>query len=114
MGGPKGPMCVWVWVGGGGSRLSATLPAPARLPAPGSRRPPPGAAHLASVRIPERPLWGPERPLWGPERPLWGPERPKNEDSSVKMKRFGSNLFDLMELSSLFGRRGVPGGSRVC
>ena len=31
-------MCVWVWVGGGGSRLSANLPAPARRPAPGARR----------------------------------------------------------------------------
>ena len=39
-GGPKGPMCVWVWVGGGGSRLSANLPAPgARRPPPGARRP---------------------------------------------------------------------------
>ena len=118
MGGPKGPMCVWVWVwvwvGGGGSRLSANLPAP------GSRRPP-AAAHLASVRIPERPLWRPQRPLWRPQRPLWRPERllwrpqrrlwrPKNEDSSIKMKRFGSNLFNLMELSSFFGRNRVPGG----
>ena len=34
----------------------------------------------------------------------------KNEDSSIKMKRFGSNLFDLMELSSFFGRNRVPGG----
>ena len=46
-----------------------------RLPAP-ARRPAPGAAHLASVRIPERPLWRPQRPLWGPQRPLWGPQRP--------------------------------------
>ena len=38
----------------------------------------------------------------------------KNEDSSIKMKRFGSNLFNLMELSSFFGRNRVPGGSRVC
>ena len=47
----------------------------------------------ASVRVPERPLW-----------------RPKNEDSSFKMKRFGSNLFNLMELSSFFGRNRVPWG----
>ena len=60
------------------------------------------------------PPWGPERPLWGPQRPLWRPQRrlwrPKNEDSSIKMKRFGSNLFNLMELSSFFGRNRVPGG----
>ena len=71
---------------------------------------------------PERPLWGPERPLWGPQRLLWGPERPlwrpqrrlwrpnNNEDSSIKMKGFGSNLFNLMELSLFFGRNRVPGG----
>ena len=35
---------------------------------------------------------------------------PKNEDSSIKIKRLGSNLFNLMELSSLFGRNRVPGG----
>merc|ERR1739841_37989 len=44
-GGPKGPMCVWVWVGGGGSRLSANLPAP------GSRRPPPGARRRTPASV---------------------------------------------------------------
>ena len=45
--------------------------------------------------------------LLGPLGRLW---RPNNEDSSIKMKGFGSNLFDLMELSSFFARNRVPGG----
>ena len=48
-----------------------------------------------------------QRGLCGGQRGLW---RPKNEDRSSKMKRFGSNLFNLMELSSFFGRNRVPGG----
>ena len=82
-GGPKGPMCVWVWVGGGGSRLSANLPAPGSRRPPAARRPAPAAAHLASVRIPERPLWRPQRPLWRPQRPLWMPQRPRGHRGQI-------------------------------
>ena len=93
-------------LGGGQWVQTFREPPGSRRPAP-ARRPAPGAAHLASVRIPVSPLWGPERPLWRPEKRLW---RPKNEDSSIKIKGFGSNLFNLMELSSFFGRNRVPGG----
>ena len=37
---------------------------------------------------------------WNPPGTLF---RPKNEDSSIKLKRFDPNLFILMELSSFFG-----------
>ena len=77
---------------------------------------------------PQRGLSGPQTGLSGPQRGLLRPPtasygtptasygtptalwRPKNEDSSIKMKRFGSNLLNLMELSSFFGRNRVPGG----
>ena len=64
--------CVW------GCGWGAVCPDFARTSPrpPGARRPAPGAAHLASVRIPERPLWRPQRPLWRPQRPLWRPQRP--------------------------------------
>ena len=72
---------------------------------------PPGLWRLQRL---QRPLWRLQRPLWGPQRLLWSPQRrlwrPKNEDSSIKIKGFGSNLFNLMELSSFFGRNRVPGG----
>ena len=50
---------------------------------------------------------GPTEASLGAREVLW---RPKNEDSSIKMKRFGSNLFNLMELSYFFGRGRVPRG----
>ena len=57
MGGPKGPMCVCVW-----AAVAPDFMRTSRRPPPAARRPPPAAAHLASVRIPERPLWRPQRP----------------------------------------------------
>ena len=37
-------------------------------------------------------------------------QEPENEECPSQFKRFGSNLLNLMELSSFFGRNRVPGG----
>ena len=46
---------------------------------------------------------------WNPPGTPWNPVPTKNEDSSIKIKRFDPNLFILMELSSFFGLH-----SRLC
>ena len=67
----------------------------------------PGPCPLSVPALSPTASYGLLRPPTALLRPLW---RPKSEDSSIKMKGFGSNLFDLMELSSFFGRNRVPGG----